>query len=87
MIDPIVLLVNPAAGGGRGRKLVNRAYAALRTVGPVEIMESERPGDESRHNNRVRQRKQSGTAQRLRADFFSDAHDVGKQGAECEGPE
>lgn len=48
MIDPIVLLVNPAAGGGRGRKLVNRAYAALRTVGPVEIMESERPGDESR---------------------------------------
>jgi diacylglycerol kinase (ATP) len=48
MIDPIVLLVNPAAGGGRGRTLVNRAYAALRTVGPVEIMESERPGDESR---------------------------------------
>jgi len=48
VIDPIVLLVNPAAGGGRGKKLMHRAYAALRTVGPVEIMESERPGDESR---------------------------------------
>ena len=48
MIDPIVLLVNPAAGGGQGRKLLNRAYAALRTVGPVEVLESERAGDESR---------------------------------------
>ncbi len=45
---PIVLLVNPTAGSGRARQQVDRAYAALRTVGPVDIVESTRARDETR---------------------------------------
>ena len=48
MIRPIVLLVNPAAGSGRAREQIDRAYAALRTVGPVELVESTRARDETR---------------------------------------
>lgn len=45
---PIHLLVNPAAGNGRARHLAERAYAALRTIGPVKMVESTRPRDEVR---------------------------------------
>jgi len=45
---PIHLLVNPAAGGGRAGHSIDRAYAALRTVGPVELVESTCAGDERR---------------------------------------
>lgn len=45
---PIHLLVNPAAGSGRGRERVERAYAALRTIGPVALVESQSPRDETR---------------------------------------
>ncbi len=42
------LLFNPAAGSGHARERVERAYAALRTVGPVTLMESLAPRDEIR---------------------------------------
>ncbi|MBL0170112.1 MAG: diacylglycerol kinase family lipid kinase [Gemmatimonadaceae bacterium] len=45
---PIHLLVNPAAGNGRARHQTDRAYAALRTIGPVKVVESTRPRDETR---------------------------------------
>jgi diacylglycerol kinase (ATP) len=45
---PIHLLVNPAAGSGRAQQRVQQAYAALRTIGPVELVESEGPRDEIR---------------------------------------
>lgn len=45
---PIVLLVNPAAGSGRARQQIERAYAALRTAGPVDLVESTRARDETR---------------------------------------
>ncbi len=45
---PIHLLVNPAAGNGRARHQAERAYAALRTIGPVKVVESTRPRDETR---------------------------------------
>ncbi|MEQ1693943.1 MAG: diacylglycerol kinase family protein, partial [Gemmatimonas sp.] len=44
----IHLLVNPAAGNGRARQQAERAYAALRTIGPVKVVESTRPRDETR---------------------------------------
>lgn len=47
-LRPIHLLVNPAAGSGRAREQIDRAYAALRTIGPVELVESERARDETR---------------------------------------
>lgn len=45
---PIHLLINPAAGSGSARKRAERAYAALRTIGPVEVVESTRARDETR---------------------------------------
>lgn len=48
MTRPVWLLVNPAAGRGRAADRVERAYAALRTIGPVVLMESTAPGDEAR---------------------------------------
>jgi len=45
---PIHLLVNPAAGGGRARHQLDRACAALRALGPLEVVASERPHDEAR---------------------------------------
>jgi diacylglycerol kinase (ATP) len=44
----IYLLVNPAAGGGRARAQLDRACAALRALGPLEVVASERPHDEAR---------------------------------------
>jgi diacylglycerol kinase (ATP) len=44
----IHLLVNPAAGGGRARRQLDRACAALRALGPLEVVASERPRDEAR---------------------------------------
>lgn len=48
MTGAIYLLVNPAAGGGRARAQLDRACAALRALGPVEVVASERPHDEAR---------------------------------------
>lgn len=48
MPAPIHLLINPAAGAGHARERVERAYAALRTVGPVVLVESLRARDETR---------------------------------------
>lgn len=45
---PIHLLVNLAADGGRVRHVVERAYAAMRTIGPVEIVESSSARDDVR---------------------------------------
>jgi len=45
---PIFLLVNPAAGGGRARRQLDRACAALRALGPLEVVASEGPRDEAR---------------------------------------
>lgn len=41
-------MVNPVAGTGRARGLIDRAYAALRTAGPVELVESTGARDETR---------------------------------------
>lgn len=48
MTRPVFLLVNPAAGGGRARAQLDRACAALRALGPLEVVASERPHDEAR---------------------------------------
>ncbi len=48
MTGPIHLLVNPAAGGGRGRRQLDHACAALRALGPLEVVASEGPRDEAR---------------------------------------
>ena len=45
---PVFLLVNPVAGGGRARGVLDRACAALRALGPLEVVASEGPRDESR---------------------------------------
>ncbi len=47
MPAPIHLLVNPAAGSGRARDRIESAYAALRTIGHVELVESQSPRDET----------------------------------------
>jgi diacylglycerol kinase (ATP) len=46
--SPIHLLVNPAAGSGRARHRIEQAYAALRTIGPVLLVESTAARDETR---------------------------------------
>lgn len=48
MNAPIHLLVNPAAANGRAARHAQRAYAALRTIGPVEVLTSQCAGDETR---------------------------------------
>jgi diacylglycerol kinase (ATP) len=48
MTGPVFLLVNPAAGGGRARTQLDRACAALRALGPLEVVASEKPQDEAR---------------------------------------
>lgn len=46
--DGLVLIANPAAGGGRGRRLVADARRALLAAGPVLVRETEAAGDEER---------------------------------------
>ena len=46
MNDTFVVVVNPAAGGGRSRKLVGPALECLRAGGlKLEVVETARPGD------------------------------------------
>jgi diacylglycerol kinase (ATP) len=45
---PILLLVNPAAGGGRAARRAHDAERALRRLGPVRVEASRAPGDEAR---------------------------------------
>ena len=44
----IVLLANPAAGRGRGKRALDAAVSALRAVGTVAVRETSGPGDEIR---------------------------------------
>ena len=49
MTDPFLAVVNPAAGGGRWRKLIGPALERLRAGGiEVEVRETTAPGDASR---------------------------------------
>lgn len=48
MTPPIVLLVNPAAGSGRAKRVRDSAVAALQRAGTVEVHESQGPRDETR---------------------------------------
>lgn len=48
MTAPIHLLVNPAAADGRAERHAQRAYTALRAIGPVEVIASQCAGDETR---------------------------------------
>ncbi|MCC6243744.1 MAG: hypothetical protein IT353_12950 [Gemmatimonadaceae bacterium] len=45
---PIVLLVNPSAGGGRARRERARAVAALEQIGAIDVVESRSARDETR---------------------------------------
>ena len=45
---PIILLVNPAAGGGRGASRAGHVHQALAATGPVERIDTTGPGDETR---------------------------------------
>ena len=42
----IVLIANPAAGRGRGKRALDAAVSALRAAGSVEVRETSEPGDE-----------------------------------------
>jgi YegS/Rv2252/BmrU family lipid kinase len=47
--QPYLAIVNPAAGGGRSRKLLAPALERLRTQGvPIEVEETNAPGDATR---------------------------------------
>ncbi len=48
MPAPIRLLVNPAAGRGRALRRLDAATRALARVGPIDVVRTERSGDEAR---------------------------------------